>query len=79
MSYPFQLVRTKLQTQGMPGNKYRYKGLWDCFRATWRRFGIFGLYSGIVPNFAKSIPATCLSYVVVEKSKMFLKGVAHID
>ena len=68
-AYPFQLVRTKLQTQGMPGSKYRYKGLFDCFKTTWKRFGVFGLYSGIIPNFAKSIPATCISYVVVEKTK----------
>ena len=79
VAYPFQLVRTKLQTQGMPGNKYSYKGLWDCFKVTWRRFGTFGLYSGIVPNFAKSIPATCISYVVVERTKTFLKGVSGID
>ena len=79
VAYPFQLVRTKLQTQGMPGNKYKYNGLIDCFKFTWRKFGIFGLYSGIVPNFAKSIPATCISYVVVEKTKTLLKGIANID
>merc|ERR1712228_391861 len=53
VAYPFQLIRTKLQTQGMPGNRHQYKGLLDTFKHTWRKYGIFGLYSGIVPNFAK--------------------------
>ena len=73
VAYPLQLVRTKLQSQGMPGKKRRWEGVIDCLSQTYKRFGIKGLYSGILPNFAKAIPASSISYTVYLKTNDFLK------
>ena len=73
VSYPLQLVRTKLQSQGMPGKKKYFDGVFDCLSQTYKRFGIRGLYSGLIPNFMKAIPASSISYTVYLKTSDFLK------
>lgn len=81
VAYPFQLVRTKLQAQGVPqtalggGGSYppeEYSGMVDCFRRTVKVQGIKGLYRGIRPNFLKAFPAIAISYAVFEKTKITL-------
>ena len=73
VSYPLQLVRTKLQSQGMPGKRKLFDGIFDCLAQTYARFGVRGLYAGLLPNFAKAIPASSISYTVYLKTNDFLK------
>lgn len=72
ISYPLQLVRTRLQAQGTVGMPVQYSGMVDCFQQLVRRDGYASLYRGITPNFMKAIPAISLSYVVYEKMKILL-------
>ena len=72
VSYPLQLIRTRLQAQGMLGRPDRYAGMLDCFRKTVAEEGILGLYRGIGPNFLKSVPAMAISYAVFEAVKRAL-------
>ena len=73
VSYPFAVIRTKLQSQGMPGiNMHKYEGLWDCAKKIEKFEGVRGFYRGIVPNFMKTIPAISMSYVVFENMKKIL-------
>jgi len=72
VSYPFQLVRTKLQAQGAPGRPEVYKGTRDCFRKVIATESVFGLYRGLVPNIMKAVPAVSITYVVYENMKAFL-------
>jgi hypothetical protein len=51
VSYPLQLVRTRLQAQGMEGRPIAYNGILDCIAKTVRAEGLRGLYRGILPNF----------------------------
>jgi len=73
VAYPLQLIRTKLQAQGMEGRPRRYNGILDCFRQTTRDHGFKGLYKGIGPNFLKAVPAISISYLVYEKTSRYLK------
>lgn len=57
---------------GMPGRPIIYTGMMDCFARMIRQEGISSFYRGIVPNFMKAIPAISISYMVYEKTKMFL-------
>ena len=74
-SYPFQLVRTKLQMQGIEvntGKILEFDGMIDCFKKTYKKFGFFkGFYSGLLPSYMKSVPAAAISYFVVEKTRQF--------
>lgn len=73
VSYPFALIRTRLQSQGLPGKPVLYHGLLDCTRKTYMNEGLRGFYRGILPNFMKSVPAVAISYAVFEKMKNVLK------
>jgi solute carrier family 25 phosphate transporter 23/24/25/41 len=72
VSYPFALVRTRLQSQGLPGKPVLYNGLLDCTMKTMSNEGIRGFYRGILPNFMKSVPAVAISYAVYEKVKAMM-------
>jgi solute carrier family 25 (mitochondrial phosphate transporter), member 23/24/25/41 len=63
ITYPLNLVRTKLQTQGVNGRPVLYKGIRDCVTIVLREEGARGLFSGIVPNMMKSLPASMLMYL----------------
>ncbi|ETW06291.1 hypothetical protein H310_02583 [Aphanomyces invadans] len=69
VSYPLQVVRTKLQAQGMAGRPVVFTGMTDCFVKILQSYGLRGLYRGIVPNFLKSVPAISISYAVFETVK----------
>lgn len=64
-SFPFTLVRTKLQAQGYKNNDF-YNGFGDCVRKVYGKRGFRGFYSGIVPNTLKAIPSACISYFMYE-------------
>ena len=73
VSYPFAVIRTRLQSQDMPGmHTLKYKGLWDCAKKIEKFEGFKGFYRGIVPNFMKTVPAISISYVVFETVKKLL-------
>lgn len=63
VTYPLNLVRTKLQTQGVNGRPVLYSGIKDCIARVWREDGARGLFSGIVPNMMKSVPASMIMYM----------------
>eukprot|EP00903_Cladosiphon_okamuranus_P014648 g13583.t1 len=74
VAYPLQLVRTKLQAQGMPGIPHTYTSTADCFRRTLKHEGVKGLYRGLGPNFLKALPAIAISYAVFEKARTKLSS-----
>lgn len=63
VSYPLQLVRTRLQASS------RYKGILDCAVSTVQREGVKGLYRGMGVNFLKAVPSMALSWVCYESAK----------
>jgi solute carrier family 25 phosphate transporter 23/24/25/41 len=73
VSYPLALVRTKMQSQGIGGKTQVYSNMFDCFGKTVQSDGLPGLYRGILPNFLKSVPAISITYVIYEKTKVFLQ------
>ncbi|RQM28104.1 hypothetical protein B5M09_007175 [Aphanomyces astaci] len=69
VSYPLQVVRTKLQAQGMAGRPVIFTGMTDCLVKILQTHGLRGLYRGLLPNFLKSVPAISISYAVFETVK----------
>jgi len=64
-TYPLNLVRTRMQACGMPGAP-SYDGAFGCVSAIVRSEGVSGLYRGLLPNFAKVLPASSISYTVYD-------------
>jgi solute carrier family 25 phosphate transporter 23/24/25/41 len=76
VAYPLDLVRRRLQAQGARGySGEQYAGAIDCLRKTISRGGYRGLYSGMVPNILKVVPAVSVSYLVFERTKNYLAAV----
>ncbi|CAG9467650.1 unnamed protein product [Pedinophyceae sp. YPF-701] len=72
VSYPFAVVRTRLQAQGAKGHQEKYEGMIDAFRKTYRHEGVRGLYRGLTPNMLKLAPAAAISWWSFEQSKLAL-------
>eukprot|EP00040_Diaphanoeca_grandis_P043288 m.267536 g.267536 ORF g.267536 m.267536 type:complete len:477 (+) comp73664_c0_seq1:339-1769(+) len=70
-AYPLQLVRTKLQSSGLPGFPV-YTGIGHVVRDVVHSHGYLGLYRGIGANFMKGIPAVAIGYLAYEKSIQFV-------
>ena len=50
----------------------RAEGMRDMFKQIVEQNGYRGLYRGLVPNFLKVLPAVSISYLVYEKTRIFL-------
>jgi solute carrier family 25 folate transporter 32 len=68
-TYPYQVVRTRLQDQHQ-----QYNGVIDVIRKTYEREGIGGFYKGMVPALCRVVPACCITFVVYEFVLKELKG-----
>lgn len=81
-SYPFDLIRKKLQAQGiektgkagdMGVGELRYNGMMDAFAKVYKAEGIAGWFRGTTANLAKVAPYAGLMFVAFEaSSRVFL-------
>lgn len=74
VGYPFNLMRTRLQAQGLPDKPILYEGLLDCARKTYNQDGFRGFYKGSLPNFTRNVPAVAISYVAFDRILAFLEN-----
>jgi len=84
---PLDVVKTRLQTQGMTRAKtstgelhsaprkfkVRYKGFEDAFRAVYRSEGAAGFLRGVGPRMLQAGPSCALSWCAYESAKQALK------
>ena len=54
LTYPHEVVRTRLRQRPMEGGKLKYTGLFQCFRAIWREEGLVSMYGGLSPHLVGS-------------------------
>lgn len=64
-SYPFDVVKSKLQSDGF-GEQQRYGGVRDCFEKTWRGEGVRGFWRGLGPTLVRAMPVSAGTFAVVE-------------
>lgn len=72
VTYPLNLVRTRLQTQGVNGRPKQYKSMSHCFSSIWRTEGFTGLFRGLGANFLKAVPASVLTFIIVDRFQRFV-------
>lgn len=73
--YPFDVIKTKLQTQN-PFNP-EYSGVVDCARKVLAAEGWRGLWVGFTPCFARSIPANAVAFLTFEAVRS--KASSHLQ
>ncbi|KAH7913445.1 mitochondrial carrier domain-containing protein [Hygrophoropsis aurantiaca] len=74
LTYPFDVLRRKMQVTGMAsgGLGYKYTGAIDALQTIIRTEGIQGLYRGLWPNLLKVAPSIATSFFTYEMVKEFL-------
>jgi solute carrier family 25 (mitochondrial phosphate transporter), member 23/24/25/41 len=72
-AHPLDVVRKRLQVQGLNGNPVLYKNAMDCFSKVAKNEGVAALYKGLGPACVATIPGTGIAYITYEAMKRFLK------
>ncbi|KAI0041003.1 mitochondrial carrier [Auriscalpium vulgare] len=76
LTYPFDVLRRKMQVVGMNSGAlgYKYNGAFDAARVIIRTEGMRGMYRGLWPNLLKVAPSIATSFFTYELVKEFLLG-----
>lgn len=70
--HPLDVVRKRLQLQGMRGRPIEYKSMISATIGIVRKEGPAALYRGLQPMYISAIPSAGVSYAVYETVKKFL-------
>ncbi|KAK4224558.1 putative mitochondrial carrier [Podospora fimiseda] len=65
-SYPFDVIKSKMQTDGFVAGTQKYKNMRDCFAQVWRAEGMRGFWKGIGPTLTRAMPVSAGTFAVVE-------------
>lgn len=71
-AHPLDVVRKRLQIQGINGNPILYKTTVGAFSGIAKKEGIGALYKGLRPACFATIPGTGVAYIVYESMKKYL-------
>ncbi|KAF8736998.1 hypothetical protein AX14_013633 [Amanita brunnescens Koide BX004] len=75
VTYPFDVLRRKMQVTGMKDGSVKYSGALDALRSILRTEGVAGLYRGLWPNLLKVAPSIATSFFTYELVKdMLIRG-----
>jgi solute carrier family 25 folate transporter 32 len=64
ITYPHEVIRTRIQTQTSP--PYKYHGILSTIRVIYREEGFGGFYCGLTTNLLRVIPASAIILVTYE-------------
>jgi len=73
LTYPFDVLRRKMQVTGLNALGYKYNNAFDAIRSVLRTEGFMGFYRGIWPNLLKVAPSIATSFYTYEIVKEFLQ------
>lgn len=74
LTYPFDVLRRKMQVTGMKDTSVKYNGALHALSSIIRTEGLAGLYRGLWPNLLKVAPSIATSFFTYELVKEFLLG-----
>ncbi|KAJ5156578.1 Mitochondrial carrier protein RIM2 [Penicillium capsulatum] len=66
LAYPHEVIRTRLRQAPLENGVPKYTGLAQCFRLIAKEEGMAGLYGGLMPHMARSIPSAIITLGVYE-------------
>ncbi|ESW28086.1 hypothetical protein PHAVU_003G257800 [Phaseolus vulgaris] len=79
LTYPFQVMRSRLQQRPSGDGVLRYMDTWHVMKETARFEGMRGFYKGITANLLKNAPASSITFIVYENVIKLLKPTIRND
>ncbi|KAF1958733.1 mitochondrial carrier [Byssothecium circinans] len=66
ITYPHEVVRTRLRQAPMENGQVKYTGLVQCFRLIFKEEGMAALYGGLVPHMFRVVPSAAIMFGTYE-------------
>lgn len=62
ITYPHEVVRTRLRQAPLQDGRVKYTGLVQCFRVIWKEEGMASLYGGLTPHLLRVVPSAAIMF-----------------
>ena len=62
VTYPHEVVRTRLRQAPMKDGRMKYTGIVQCFTTIWKEEGIAALYGGLTPHMLRVVPSAAIMF-----------------
>ena len=62
VTYPHEVVRTRLRQAPLQNGQLKYTGLVQCFRTIFREEGMASLYGGLTPHLLRVVPSAAIMF-----------------
>ncbi|KAL8708257.1 MAG: hypothetical protein Q9220_006834 [cf. Caloplaca sp. 1 TL-2023] len=66
ITYPHEVVRTRMRQAPLQGGQLKYTGLWQCFSTIWKEEGVASLYGGLTPHMLRVVPSAAIMFGMYE-------------
>ncbi|KAL8895114.1 MAG: hypothetical protein Q9192_003835 [Flavoplaca navasiana] len=66
ITYPHEVVRTRMRQAPLQDGGLKYTGLLQCFSTIWKEEGIAALYGGLTPHMLRVVPSAAIMFGMYE-------------
>ncbi|KAL9030345.1 MAG: hypothetical protein Q9196_001520 [Gyalolechia fulgens] len=66
LTYPHEVVRTRMRQAPLQDGRLKYTGLVQCFSTIWKEEGVASLYGGLTPHMLRVVPSAAIMFGIYE-------------